>query len=63
MRVLGGTPLFRLAEASDAPELYRRLIASGILVRRFAAAPHRLRFGLPPDRAAGQRLAGALAPR
>ncbi len=43
----GGTPLFRLATASDAQERFRRLGASGILVRAFSAHPDRLRFGLP----------------
>ncbi|HWK46506.1 MAG TPA: threonine-phosphate decarboxylase CobD [Stellaceae bacterium] len=62
MRPLGGTPLFRLAEAADAPDRYRQLLAAGILVRRFAATPTRLRFGLPPNPAATHRLVRALAP-
>jgi len=57
LAVLGGTALFRLAEAADAASRFERLAAGGILVRRFAEAPHRLRFGLPPDADATARLA------
>ena len=62
LRVLGGTPLFRLAEApaDDAAGIVRALAGAGILVRTFAAEPSRLRFGLPPDEAALARLAAAL---
>lgn len=56
MTVVGGTSLFRLAEFADAPELYERFGRAGILVRRFAERPDRLRFGLPPDEAAWRRL-------
>src|SRR5690606_12688706 len=57
--VVGGAPLFRLAEVEDAEARFVRLAERGVLVRPFAEAPRRLRFGLPP---AGQwdRLAAAL---
>lgn len=58
--VLGGTALFRLMEAPDAPALAARLARRGILVRAFAARRHWLRVGLPPDRAAAERLAAAI---
>ncbi len=45
--VLGGTRLFRLAHAADAPHLADRLGQSGILVRSFADRPGQLRFGIP----------------
>ncbi len=60
LRVLGGTMLFRLAEATDAAGLAGRLGRAGILVRSFADAPNRLRFGIPGDPAAWDRLAAAL---
>ncbi len=60
LRVTGGTSLFLLATHPDAPALYQRLGAAGILVRRFVINPTWLRFGLPPDEAAWQRLAEAL---
>ncbi|MEJ1936991.1 aminotransferase class I/II-fold pyridoxal phosphate-dependent enzyme, partial [Nostoc sp. NIES-2111] len=47
MTPAGGTPLFRLASAPDAQERFRRLAASGVLVRAFAGRPDWLRFGLP----------------
>jgi cobalamin biosynthetic protein CobC len=59
---LGGTPLFRLARTADARHLYAQLAAAGILVRRFEAQPNRLRFGLPPDVEATDRLRRALMP-
>ncbi|WP_424813213.1 threonine-phosphate decarboxylase CobD [Roseococcus sp. YIM B11640] len=57
--VLGGTSLFRLARVPDGT--HDRLARAGILTRRFAFWPDRLRFGLPPDAAARARLAAALA--
>lgn len=60
-RVAGGTALFRLLETPEAPALFERLGRHGIHVRRFAAYPHRLRFGLPGGGPAWQRLAAALA--
>jgi cobalamin biosynthesis protein CobC len=59
--VLGGTRLFRLARSDRAATVFARLGRAGILVRRFADQPDRLRFGLPGDMAAWQRLRAALA--
>ena len=59
-RVVGGTALFRTADFPDAPGLYRSLGEAGIYVRRFAEAPERLRFGLPPYKAAWCRLSRVL---
>jgi cobalamin biosynthetic protein CobC len=58
--IVGGTSLFRLARRPDAAEWFKRLGRSGILVRRFAEEPHWLRFGLPGDEPAWQRLRAAL---
>jgi cobalamin biosynthetic protein CobC len=60
MTVIGGTRLFRLACSNAAPEIFQRLGRAGIMVRRFAAEPRWLRFGIPPDDAARDRLARAL---
>lgn len=59
-RVVGGTCLFRTADFSDGPALYRRLAEAGIAVRRFAERPERLRFGLPGDRTGWCRLSRVL---
>lgn len=59
-QVVGGTCLFRTADFSDGPGLYRRLAEAGIAVRRFAERPERLRFGLPPDRTGWCRLSRVL---
>lgn len=56
----GGTPLFRLVRTSDAHALWSKLAQAGIYVRRFAWSNHYLRFGLPPDGAALERLRLAL---
>ena len=58
-RIVGGTRLFRTADFPDGPGLFDRLGRAGIFVRRFEAAPARLRFGLPPDAQAWSRLAAA----
>jgi cobalamin biosynthetic protein CobC len=50
LRVIGGTPLFRLAEAEDAGARFDRLAAAGILTRPFDHSPRWLRFGLPRAR-------------
>jgi len=60
LTVVGGTPLFTLVNASRAWALYEYLGQSGILARPFATSPRWLRFGLPPDDAARQRLVTAL---
>jgi cobalamin biosynthesis protein CobC len=59
--VVGGAPLFRLAQTADAAALYETLGRAGILVRRFAEHPTWLRFGLPGGEQAWERLARALA--
>jgi cobalamin biosynthetic protein CobC len=59
-RIVGGTRLFRLAGHADARGAFERLLAAGILARPFAEAPDRLRFGIPGDENAWERLAAAL---
>jgi cobalamin biosynthetic protein CobC len=59
-RIIGGTSLFRLAARADAAAAFERLLAAGILTRPFANAPDRLRFGIPGDENAWERLAKAL---
>ena len=61
LEVVGGTPLFRLAQTPAAAALCETLGGAGILVRRFAEQPAWLRFGLPGDEQAWERLASALA--
>ena len=61
LEVVGGTALFRLAQTPAAAALYQELGHAGILVRRFAEQPTWLRFGLPAEEQAWQRLANALA--
>lgn len=60
LHVLGGTRLFRLAEGAHAAALFQQLGTAGILVRRFAAHPHWLRFGIPGQPAEWDRLRAAL---
>jgi cobalamin biosynthesis protein CobC len=59
--VIGGTSLFRLVRAADAPARFERLAAAGILTRPFQYDSSLLRFGLPGHSAAWQRLRQALA--
>jgi cobalamin biosynthetic protein CobC len=59
-RIIGGTSLFRLAVRADAPAAFERLLAAGILTRPFAEVPDRLRFGIPSDENAWERLATVL---
>jgi cobalamin biosynthesis protein CobC len=59
-RIVGGTRLFRLAAHEGARAVFERLLAAGILARPFAEAPDRLRFGIPGDEKAWERLAVAL---
>ena len=47
LKVIGGTPLYRLAEGDHAQEMFQRLAQSGILVRAFKDKPNWLRFGIP----------------
>jgi cobalamin biosynthetic protein CobC len=59
-RVIGGTKLFRLASSAVASERFLALLRRGVLTRPFADAPDRVRFGLPADEAAWERLTAAL---
>jgi cobalamin biosynthetic protein CobC len=61
LRVVGGTSLFRLVEHPHAQDVFELLAAAAILVRRFAEHPHWLRFGIPGDDQAFDRLGKALA--
>jgi cobalamin biosynthetic protein CobC len=61
LEIVGGTSLFRLVRTPAAGILSDHLGRAGILVRGFAEQPAWLRFGLPGDEAAWQRLAAALA--
>jgi cobalamin biosynthetic protein CobC len=56
LTIIGGTALYRLAESAHAEALHAALARRGILLRRFTRRPRWLRFGLPPDEAAWQRL-------
>lgn len=60
LRASGACPLFRLVDHRDAPAIFDRLARHGILTRPFAAEPRWLRFGLPGDDAALDRLDRAL---
>ncbi len=60
LEIAGGTSLFRLVHTPAAAALADHLGRAGIVVRRFAEAPTSLRFGLPADEAAWERLAAAL---
>ena len=46
-RIVGGTPLFCLAEHPDVPCMVARLGRHGIHVRTFRRSPKLMRFGLP----------------
>jgi cobalamin biosynthetic protein CobC len=61
LQVIGGTPLFRLAQCRDAARLAEHLGQAGILVRAFADHETWLRFGLPGCEAAWTRLEEALS--
>ncbi len=60
LEVVGGTRLFRLAESNVADVIFDRLGQAGIYVRRFSDRPGLLRFGIPADADAWDRLAAAL---
>ncbi len=60
LEVQGGTHLFRLARHRRAHALADELARHGIWVRRFAAYPAWLRFGLPGTASAWERLARAI---
>jgi cobalamin biosynthetic protein CobC len=59
--VVGGTSLYRLVRAADAPARFERLAAAGILTRPFQHDATLLRFGLPGSPEAWRRLGEALA--
>jgi cobalamin biosynthetic protein CobC len=59
--VLGGTPLFRLAQRDGADAVFRQLGQAGILTRPFQARPNWLRFAIPHAPEVWARLRGALA--
>jgi cobalamin biosynthesis protein CobC len=61
LRLLGGTDLFGLFEASGGIDLLDHFARAGILIRGFAGAAGHYRFGLPADEAAWQRLEAACA--
>lgn len=61
LKLLGGTDLFGLFEASGGIDLLDHFARAGILVRAFAGASRRYRFGFPADEAAWQRLEAACA--
>jgi len=63
LRVIGGTPLFRLAASPDAPAIRDRLARAGIHLRPFPHDPTWLRFGLPGGDDQWTRLAAALEER
>ncbi len=48
-KIIGGLPLFRLAQHEDVAALHEKLARKHIWCRRFDEAPDRLRFGLPRD--------------
>ena len=58
--IVGGTSLFRLVAHDRALELFEILGQSGILVRPFSGNIDQLRFGLPANEPAWQRLEQAL---
>jgi cobalamin biosynthetic protein CobC len=60
LHVAGGAALFALVADERAEDIYTHLCRHHILVRKFDYARNWLRFGLAPDEAADQRLAGAL---
>jgi cobalamin biosynthetic protein CobC len=59
--VLGGTPLFCLARHCEAMKIVEKLGRNGIHVRVFPTEPRWLRFGLPRDARAWDRLSAALS--
>jgi len=59
--VVGGTSLYRLVRAAEAPARFERLAAAGILTRPFQHDATLLRFGLPGSPEAWRRLEEALA--
>jgi cobalamin biosynthetic protein CobC len=60
LQMAGGTDLFVLARHFQAQHIWRELAARHILVRKFDYQHDWLRFGVPADDAARERLAAAL---
>jgi cobalamin biosynthesis protein CobC len=60
LHVAGGTALYRFLRTPAAPDLFRALGKSGILVRSFTFDPQALRIGLPGTDEEFQRLARSL---
>jgi cobalamin biosynthetic protein CobC len=60
LKILGGTPLFRLGGHDEPRSLFEKLARQGILVRPFQKLTA-LRFGLPKDADELERLRNALA--
>lgn len=61
LRVVGGTPLFRLVECARASALFDHLAGRGVLVRRFADCERWLRLGVPGNDTDFERLGRTLA--
>jgi cobalamin biosynthesis protein CobC len=61
LKSVGGTDLFRLVRSEAAPALFDHLGRAGIYVRIFSDNPTWLRFALPPNARARERLKKALA--
>jgi cobalamin biosynthetic protein CobC len=61
LTIVGGTSLFRLVQTPSANALFEHLGRAGIWVRAFPDNAGWLRFGLPADKQAWQRLQHALA--
>lgn len=59
-QVVGGTLLYRLVQAADAPARFEHLARAGILTRPFQHDATLLRFGMPGSPAAWRRLTAAL---
>jgi cobalamin biosynthesis protein CobC len=59
--IVGGTDLFRLVQSEAAAALFQHLGRAGIYLRTFPDRPTWLRFGLPADARARERLKKALA--
>lgn len=60
LEIVGGTPLFRLTRSSGAQELFLKLGRAGILTRRFDYDSTWLRWGIPGNDVAWQRLEAVL---
>ncbi|MBB5047330.1 cobalamin biosynthetic protein CobC [Rhodopseudomonas rhenobacensis] len=63
LELIGGTALYRLTRHREAVRIHAALAQQQIWCRRFDWANDLLRFGLPPDDAALDRLAAALSDR